>query len=57
MCNLWFNIRFGTYHWQWGPEGMTWRENPYNVEWKNNKETNWNYKPFAIYCAFGKHFF
>jgi hypothetical protein len=32
MSNLWFNIRFGTRHWQWGPDGMSWRVNPYFME-------------------------
>lgn len=55
MSNLWFNIRFGTYHWQWGPDGMTCRRNSAQVEWKKNQGRNW--KPFAIYCVFGHHFF
>jgi len=48
MSNLWFNIRFGTYHWQWGPDGMTWRKNSY---WVENSYSKW----FVIYCIFGKH--
>jgi hypothetical protein len=54
MSNLWFNIRFGTYHWQWGPDGMTWRENPAQVSWRKNQPQTW--KRFAVYAMFGKHF-
>jgi len=53
MSNLWFNIRFGTYHWQWGPDGMTWRQNPNQVLWRDKAPETW--KRFAIYCFFGKH--
>ena len=54
MSNLWFNIRFGIRHWQWGPDGMTWRVNPAQVEWRNQEPETWKW--FAVYCAFGKHF-
>jgi hypothetical protein len=53
MSNLWFNIRFGTYHWQWGPDGMTWRQNPTQVAWRNINPDNWKW--FAVYCFFGNH--
>jgi hypothetical protein len=53
MSNLWFNIRFGTYHWQWGPDGMRFRQNPAQVEWR--QEQSWNWKWFEVYCIFGKH--
>jgi len=53
MSNLWFNIRFGTYHWQWGPEGMTFRENDYWVKIKRDYQLN--YKKFEVYTLFGKH--
>jgi hypothetical protein len=54
MSNLWFNIRFGIRHWQWGPDGMTWRVNPAHVGWRNQMPETWKW--FAVYCAFGKHF-
>ena len=47
MSNLWFNIRFGTKHWQWGPDGMHWGTNSYFIE---HPPTNW----FEVYCLFGK---
>ncbi len=53
MSNLWFNIRFGTYHWQWGPDGMTWRHNPIQLSLKNTQPNTW--RRFAVYCFFGKH--
>ena len=49
MSNLWFNVRFGTRHWQWGPDGMNFRVNPY---WIENPPDKW----FAVYCLFGKHY-
>jgi hypothetical protein len=52
MSNLWFNIRFGNYHWQWGPDGMRWSYNHiHEVERKYDPRWKW----FAIYCLFGKH--
>ncbi len=53
MSNLWFNIRFGVYHWQWGPDGMTWRENTAQVEWRSREPETWRW--FCVYCLFGKH--
>jgi len=53
MSNLWFNIRFGTYHWQWGPDGMTWRQNPAQVAWREKDPSTWKW--FAVYCIFGRH--
>jgi hypothetical protein len=53
MSNLWFNIRFGTYHWQWGPGGMSWEQNIHQLQWKENDPDSWKW--FAIYCIFGKH--
>jgi hypothetical protein len=53
MSNLWFNIRFGTYHWQWGPDGMSFRKNLAQVEWKNTNPSTWKW--FAVYCLFGRH--
>jgi hypothetical protein len=50
MSNLWFNIRFGTRHWQWGPDGMNWGVNPYHLE---NPPNKW----FEVYCYFGKQHF
>jgi len=49
MSNLWFNIRFGVRHWQWGPCGMTYRVNPYYIE---NPPSNW----CEIHCLFGIDF-
>jgi len=50
MSNLWFNVRFGTRHWQWGPDGMSFRVNLYFVE-NPPKLGFW----FEVYCLFGKH--
>lgn len=47
MSNLWFNIRFGVRHWQWGPDGMCLTVNSYHLE---NPPTKW----FEVYCYFGK---
>lgn len=52
MSNLWFNIRFGTYHWQLGPDGMTFHQNPAQVKLRL-EEPHWKW--FAIYCVFGRH--
>jgi hypothetical protein len=51
MWNVWFNIRFDTYHWQWGSGGITWRQNPTHVEWKKNNPDTWKW--FAVYVFFG----
>ena len=53
MSRLWFNIRFGTRHFQWGPDGWSWDVNPTQVAWKNSEPKTWKW--FAIYCMFGKH--
>jgi hypothetical protein len=53
MSNLWFNIRFGVRHWQWGPDGVSFCLNPYQAEWRNNDPKTWKW--FAIYTFFGKH--
>lgn len=50
MSNLWFNIRFGVRHWQWGPDGMSLTVNSYHLE---NPPTKW----FEVYCYFGKQHF
>ena len=55
MSNLWFNIRFGVRHWQWGPDGMSFRVNPAQVEWRDDTNQNSNWKWFAVYTWFGKH--
>lgn len=52
MCNFWFNIRFGTYHWQWGPDGMRWGQNPAQIECRENEPETWKW--FEIYTIFGK---
>lgn len=54
MSNFWFNIRFGTYFWQWGPSGMKLVQNSTHIEWKKRSPETW--KRFAIYSMFGKHF-
>jgi hypothetical protein len=54
MSNLWFNIRFGVRHWQWGPSGMTFRVNPAQIEWRAKQ--SWNWRWLEVYCAFGKHY-
>jgi hypothetical protein len=53
MSNLWFNIRFGTYHWQWGPDGMRWSQNPAQVKWREQGPETWKW--FAVYSFFGRH--
>lgn len=51
MCNDWFNIRFGIYHLQIGPDsGISWSKNPY---WQAYKPHTWQW--FAIYTFFGVH--
>ena len=53
MSNLWFNIRFGKYHWQLSSD--------WKLSFKRN--TFWDLRPgnyaqaswFEIYCAFGRH--
>lgn len=52
MSNLWFNIRFGVRHWQWGPDGMNFQTNPHQIE---ARKSNPHWKWFAVYCLFGKH--
>lgn len=51
MNNLWFNIRFGTMHWQWGPDGMTFEHNPAQVKSRLNNPIGWKW--FAVYVMFG----
>lgn len=54
MSSLWFNIRFGTYHWQWGRrEGMTFRYNPAQAEWRAEHPETWQW--FQAYCVFGRY--
>jgi len=54
MSNLWFNIRFGKYHWQLTRDWqMSFRPNEF---WSDNPEI-YKYSPWLrVYCAFGKHF-
>lgn len=48
MSNLWFNIRFGTRHFQWSRDWeITFRANPFHLEYP---PTQW----FQVYCVFGK---
>jgi hypothetical protein len=54
MSNLWFNIRFGAHHWQWGRDGMTWHKNQTQVMWRKTRPKTWKW--FAIYCFFGRHY-
>lgn len=53
MSNLWFNFRFGTHHWQWGPDGMSWMYNDFHEQ---ERKENPRWKWFVIYVLFGKHF-
>ncbi len=51
MSNLWFNIRFGTRHFQLTNEWkVSFRVNRYFIE---NPPDKW----FEVYCLFGKHIF
>lgn len=48
MSNLWFNIRFGTRHFQWSRDWkITFSVNTYFIE---NPPAKW----FEVYCLFGK---
>jgi hypothetical protein len=50
MSNLWFNIRFGTRHFQWSRDWeISFRVNPY---WLENPSAKW----FEVYCLFGQQF-
>ena len=50
MSNLWFNIRFGTRHFQWSRDWkITFSVNPYFIE---NPPAKW----FEVYCLFGEQF-
>jgi hypothetical protein len=50
MSNLWFNIRFGTRHFQFSRDWeVSFRVNPY---WLDNPDGRW----VVVYCAFGRHF-
>lgn len=49
---LWFNIRFGVRHLQWGPHGMTFKVNQNQIEWRDKHLGNWKW--FAVYHWFGK---
>ena len=52
MSNLWFNIRFGTYHWRWGSDGMSWGQNAAQVAWRDEMPDTWEW--FKIYDFFGR---
>jgi hypothetical protein len=51
MTRLWFNIRFGVRHFQWGPDTFRFSVNPKQVELRKN--TGWKW--FAVYVYFGRH--
>lgn len=51
--NLWFNIRFGTYHFQLGPRVCSFKQNQAQVDWKRERPYTW--KRFAVYVFFGRH--
>lgn len=54
MSDDWFNIRFGFYHLQIGPNsGITWKFNQHQKDWYTNEPHSW--KAFAVYTFFGKH--
>lgn len=50
MSGLWFNVRFGEYHWQWGPHGMSLLRNEAHA--KENRQSGWKW--FQVYEWFGK---
>ena len=50
---MWFNIRFGTRHWQWGPNGMTFEVNPAQVYYRYIHQQSWKW--FEVHCIFGIH--
>jgi hypothetical protein len=52
MTKLWFNVRFGVYHFQWGPDGWSWTRNPYQ---ERQKAFAANWKRFEVYRAFGRN--
>jgi hypothetical protein len=52
MSKLWFNIRFGTRHWQWGPDGMSFKHNVAQTVWRQESPETWRW--FAVYTIFGK---
>jgi hypothetical protein len=53
MSNLWFNVRFGYYHWQCGPDKFfTWSRNQYQQELRENLP---DWKWIEIYTIFGVH--
>lgn len=52
MNNFWFNIRFGTRHWQWGPDGMSFNHNLHQIERKYTEPDTWKW--FEIYTIFGR---
>jgi hypothetical protein len=53
MSNLWFNIRFGVYHWQCGPNNFELTKNPYAEQARRRNE---NWKWFEIFTLFGIEF-
>ena len=50
MSNLWFNIRFGIRHFQWGPDGVSFKVNQF---YKEVRPAKW----FEIYTLFGICFY
>ena len=53
MSRLWFNIRFGVRHFQLSPDGISFKVNLRQVDWRNNHPDSWKW--FEVYCIFGKH--
>lgn len=54
MSNLWFNIRFGTRHFQFTRD---WQISfGHNHYWLDKPEAYAEVSWFEVYCAFGKHF-
>lgn len=56
MSNHWFNIRFGTHHFIWSPDGFSpWSYNTFHEKerYKHPKEWKW----FEIYTLFGRNFY
>lgn len=54
MSNLWFNIRFGKYHFQFSRDWqITFAKNAF---WDYASEDYAVVKWFQVYCAFGRHY-
>lgn len=52
MTRLWFNIRFGVRHFQWGPDTFRFSVNQRQVELRKT-DPKWRW--FEVYHLFGKY--